>query len=119
LTPVLLRFVQTYLASPEAKAKAVAAAAEAEAEAKEGAVHEDNEWNIQVVADEVGEGSSNAALSNGAAAAGLGAGQLPEGIVQSMPTSQVDAKTLETDAVQTTGASVDELAGELAALFGK
>jgi len=105
---------QIYLASPEAKAKAAAAAAEAEAEANVGPVHEDNDWNIEVVADAAGEGSSN-----GVAAAATGQGQvLPEGIVQSMPTSGVDAKTLEADAVQATDASVNELTDELAALFG-
>ena len=107
--------MQIYLTSPEAKAKAATAAAEAEAEANVGPVHEDNDWNIEVVADAAGEGSSNGVA---AAASGQGGQVLPEGIVQSMPTSGVDAKTLAADAVQATDASVNELTDELAALFG-
>ncbi|KAF8055986.1 ubiquitin-like modifier-activating enzyme 5 [Scenedesmus sp. PABB004] len=113
---------QARINSPEARAAAEAAAAAAAAEeAASVPVHEENDWGIEVVpADGAanGGGGGDAPGSAAAHAAGGGGGgeALPAGLTFAMPAADVDAEQLAADAVAPTDASVDELAGMLAAM---
>jgi hypothetical protein len=104
---------QARINTPEARAAAAAVATAAAAAAAEGPLHEENEWGIEVVADEEPTGEA----AGGAVASAAQA--LPEGVEFSMPAGGgVDAATLRTEGVGTTDASLDELTGMLAALGG-
>eukprot|EP00873_Tetraselmis_striata_P045044 jgi/Tetstr1/465308/TSEL_010005.t1 len=97
------------MASPEMQAK-LAAAVAAAAASEVAPVHNDNEWGIVV------EGA-DAAVEAGSAAATTQ--QHPEGLQYSLPIADVvDAAALEADKVDTNGADMDDLMGQLAALQG-
>ena len=109
---------QERINSPEAlaaaAAEAAAAAAAAAAEAKR-PLHEENDWGIEVMADEPAAGPTAAGTVSGSAAAAA----LPAGVEFSMPAAGgVDAATLQAEGVEATEASLDELTGMLAMLGG-
>lgn len=103
--------LQAHINSPEALAAAAAAAAAA-AEAETAPLHEENEWGIEVCADDTPAAADTAAAAGGTAAAEA----LPEGLQFAMPTSGVDAAVLKEEAVQPTEASLDELTNMLSSL---
>uniref|UniRef100_A0A383VQ22 Ubiquitin-like modifier-activating enzyme 5 n=1 Tax=Tetradesmus obliquus TaxID=3088 RepID=A0A383VQ22_TETOB len=106
---------QAHINSPEALAAAAAAAAAADAEANAAAVHEENDWGIEVVADDAaaaaGSGVGEAQADEAAAAE-----PLPEGLQFSLPQAGVDAQMLQQEAVRPTEASLDELTSMLSSL---
>eukprot|EP00877_Chromochloris_zofingiensis_P008159 jgi/Chrzof1/3597/Cz13g01230.t1 len=102
---------QAHINSPEVMAAAAAAAAAATVE--EGPVHEENDWGIEVMTDDAGEGADAAA----ATATKAGHNALPDGIEFSLPMSGgTDAATLQQEAVGQTEQSLDELTSMLAGL---
>lgn len=104
---------------------AAAAAEAAAAAAAEGPLHEENEWGIEVMANDGGAGGEAGGPAAGSGGSGIGAAGsscgvlLPEGVEFSMPAAGgVDAATLRAEGVEGTEASLDELTGMLAALGG-
>ncbi|WIA43736.1 hypothetical protein OEZ86_010162 [Tetradesmus obliquus] len=105
---------QAHINSPEALAAAAAAAAAAEAEANAAAVHEENDWGIEVVPDDAAPAASSGVEEAQAGAAA--AAPLPEGLQFSLPRAGVDAQVLQQEAVRPTEASLDELTSMLSSL---
>jgi ubiquitin-like modifier-activating enzyme 5 len=112
----LLPLLQERISSPEALAAAAAAAAAAEAEANTTPVHEDNDWGIEVVADDAAAAPTD---SSGVVGVPVGAAaeSLPAGLQFSMPEAGVDEQVLQQEAVRPTDASLDELTGMLTSLI--
>jgi len=72
-------------------------------------VHEDNDWGIEVVADDGGSGVGSAPAASEPAAA-----PLPEGLKFELPSGGgVMAEELESQAVESTDAGVDDLMAQL------
>ncbi|GAB4815026.1 hypothetical protein N2152v2_002072 [Parachlorella kessleri] len=101
-----------------------AASSSAAPEEETGPLHETNEWGIEVVSDSQEEPSSGQAAAPAAAVSGSnGAGgapkgvELPAGLQFAMPAAQqLDEEVLRQEAVQDTGAGVDDLMAQLNAL---
>jgi ubiquitin-like modifier-activating enzyme 5 len=110
--------LQAHINSPEALAAAAAAAAAAEAEANAAPVHEENDWGIEVVADDAAQAAeaTSSGAEGGEAAAGASAESLPEGLQFSLPQAGVDEQVLQQEAVKPTDASLDELTSMLSSL---
>ncbi|WIA15573.1 hypothetical protein OEZ85_002200 [Tetradesmus obliquus] len=105
---------QAHINSPKALAAAAAAAAAAEVEANAAAVHEENDWGIEVVPDDAAAAASSGVEEAQAGAAA--AAPLPEGLQFSLPRAGVDAQVLQQEAVRPTEASLDELTSMLSSL---
>jgi ubiquitin-like modifier-activating enzyme 5 len=113
----LCRLPQARISSPEALAAAAAAAAvAAEAEANAVPVHEENDWGIEVVADDAAVAVASTSSTTGEQAAAAAAEPLPEGLQFSLPQAGVDEQELQQEAVKPTDASLDELTSMLSSL---
>lgn len=107
--------LQDHINSPEALAAAAAAKAAAEEEANIAPVHEDNEWGIEVMADEPAAGAADAS-SNSNTGAGAAAEVLAEGLKYDLPQAGLNKHVLQQEAVKPTDASLDELTNMLSSL---
>jgi len=105
--------LQKHINTPEAKAAAEAAATAAALKQNEAPVHEDNAWGIEVNAAETGQGPV-VGHADGSKALHQA---LPAGVEFSMPAGGgVTATALEEEAVQDSGASLEDLTSQLMGL---